>query len=137
MKEILEDINVTITNLEKLGFIREAEKLDQIFIKIAQTAGDGLIPGLMNAVAPASLPITNKVQLRYGNWPLRSAAYNKSIQLALGLKADGVWGNDTQNAVMNFAKKYPNDFDARLSKMVKPIASQPKPMPEPTGYTGP
>jgi hypothetical protein len=65
MKEILDDINGTITNLEKLGFYKEAEKLDQIFIKIAQTAGDGLIPGLMKAVAPTALPITNKVQLRY------------------------------------------------------------------------
>jgi len=137
MKEILEDINVTITNLEKLGFIREAEKLDQIFIKIAQTAGDGLFPGLMSAATPGALPITNKVQLQYGNWPIKSAAYNKSIQLALGLKGDGVWGNDTQNAVMNFAKKYPSDFDSRLSKMVKPVAKQKMQMPEPTGYTGP
>lgn len=137
MKEILDDINGTITNLEKLGFHKEAEKLDQIFIKIAQTAGDGLFPGLMKAVAPGALPITNKVQLRYGNWPVQSAAYNKSIQLALGLKADGVWGNDTQTALMNFAKKYPNDFDARLSKMVKPVAKQEMKMPPPSGYTGP
>jgi len=137
MKEILDDINGTITNLEKLGFYKEAEKLDQIFIKIAQTAGDGLFPGLMKAVAPTALPITNKVQLRYGNWPIQSAAYNKSIQLALGLKADGVWGNDTQNAIMNFAKKYPSDYDARLSKMVKPVANQQMKMPEPSGYTGP
>lgn len=130
MKEILNDINVTITNLEKMGFVKEAEDLDNVFIRIAQ-----VFPGLGEAIQQVG-PFAEfqkyvlPKQRQLGNFPVGSYAWNKSIQIALGMaanSADGVWGPQSQKMLDNFKMKNPKNFDAVLASRLKPTPQTPAP----------
>ncbi len=139
MKEILNDINNTITNLEKMGFVKEAEDLDKVFIKIAQ-----ILPGLGEAVKQVGpfADLQNYVlpkQKQLGNIPVGSNAWNKSLQIALGMApnaADGVWGPQSQKMLDNFKMKNPKNYDAALASRLKPLTKAPSPK-TPTPGSGP
>lgn len=141
MRKILAEINKTINALEGIGFYKESDTLDQIFVKLAQ-----LLPGLgeaVNQVGPFVdfQKFTLPKQQQLGNFPVGSNAWNKSIQIALGIppqQADGIFGPKSQQALQTFKSKYPNDYDRRLASMLKPAPKNQAPqMPAPTGYTGP
>ena len=144
MKKVLAELNNTITALEKLGYIREAENLDAIFIKVAQ-----LIPGLGQAVQQVGpfvdlQKFTFPKQKQLGNIPVGSNAWNKSIQIALGMSpnmADGVWGPQSRKMLDDFKRKNPTNFDAMLASKLKPLSRKPAPttptpgsIPSPTDY---
>jgi hypothetical protein len=139
MKKILAELNNTITSLEKLGLYRESDALSNVFVKISQ----GLIPNeVMDYVTWAGMDkFVLPKQKQLGNIPVNSNAWNKSIQIALGMppqSADGIFGPKSQQLLKNFKAKYPNDYDARLANLLKPVVSQKEPqMPTPSGYTGP
>jgi hypothetical protein len=139
MKKVLAELNNTITALEKLGYIKEAENLDKIFIKVAQ-----LIPGLGQAVQQVGpfvdfQKFTLPKQQQLGNVPVGSNAWNKSIQIALGMSpnmADGVWGPQSQKMLDNFKMRNPRNFDAALANKIKPLAAPKQPM-SPAPGSGP
>lgn len=141
MRKILADINRTIVALESIGFYKESDSLDKIFVKIAQ-----LVPGLGEAIQQVGpfadfQKFTLPKQQQLGNFPVGSNAWNKSIQIALGIpaqQADGIFGPKSQQALNAFKSKYPSDYDRRLASMLKPAPQMKAPsMPSPTGYTGP
>ena len=141
MKKVLAELNNTITALEKLGLIREAENLDKIFIKVAQ-----LIPGLGEAVQQVGpfadlQKFTLPKQKQIGNFPVGSNSWNKSLQIALGMSpnmADGVWGPQSQKMLDNFKMKNPTNFDAMLANKIQPLKTPKQPsMPSPGSGTSP
>lgn len=139
MKKVLAELNNTITALEKLGLIKEAENLDKIFIKVAQ-----LLPGLGQAVQQVGpfaefQKFTLPKQQKLGNVPVGSNAWNKSIQVALGMSpnmADGVWGPQSQKMLDNFKRNNPRNFDAMLANKIQPMRKPTQPAP-PTPGSGP
>ena len=139
MKKVLAELNNTITALENLGLVKEAENLDKVFIKIAQ-----LIPGLGEAVQQVGPFVgfenfTLPKQKALGNIPVGSNAWNRSIQIALGMSpnmADGVWGPQSQKMLDDFKRNNPRNFDAMLAKKIQPM-SKPKPTPIPTPGSAP
>lgn len=139
MKKILAELNKTITSLEKIGLYKESDALNNVFVKISQ----GLIPNeVMDYAMWAGMDkYVLPKQQQLGNVPVNSNAWNKSIQIALGMppqSADGIFGPKSQQLLKNFKAKYPNDYDARLANLLKPVPRQKAPsMPTPTGYTGP
>jgi len=130
MKKVLAELNNTITALEKLGLVKEAENLDKIFVKVAQ-----LIPGLGQAVQQVGpfvdfQKFTLPKQQQLGNVPVGSNAWNKSIQIALGISpamADGVWGPQSQKMLDNFKMRNPKNFDAALASKLRPLAAPKQP----------
>jgi hypothetical protein len=136
MKKVLAELNNTITALEKLGLVKEAENLDKIFVKVAQ-----LIPGLGQAVQQVGpfvdfQKFTLPKQQQLGNVPVGSNAWNKSIQIALGMSpnmADGVWGPQSQKMLDNFKMKNPRNFDAMLANRIKPLTAPKQPSPPAPG----
>jgi hypothetical protein len=141
MKKVLAELNNTITALEKLGLIKEAENLDKIFIKVAQ-----LIPGLGEAVQQVGpfvdlQKFTLPKQKQMGNFPVGSNAWNRSLQIALGMSpnmADGVWGPQSQKMLDNFKMRNPTNFDAMLANKIQPLKAPKQPsMPSPGSGTSP
>jgi hypothetical protein len=141
MKKVLAELNNTITALEKLGLIKEAENLDKIFIKVAQ-----LIPGLSGAVQQVGpfvdlQKFTLPKQKQMGNFPVGSNAWNRSLQIALGMSpnmADGVWGPQSQKMLDNFKMRNPTNFDAMLANKIQPLKTPKQPsMPSPGSGTSP
>lgn len=141
MKKILAEINKTITALENIGLYKESDALDKIFVKVAQ-----LVPGLGEAVQQVGpfvdlQKFTLPKQQQLGNFPVGSNAWNKSLQVALGMApnmADGMWGPQSQKMLDNFKRKFPSNYDAKLASLLKPLQAQNNPqIPQPTGYTGP
>jgi hypothetical protein len=141
MKKVLAELNNTITALEKLGLIKEAENLDKIFIKVAQ-----LIPGLSGAVQQVGpfvdlQKFTLPKQKQMGNFPVGSNAWNRSLQIALGMSpnmADGVWGPQSQKMLDNFKMKNPINFDAMLANKIQPLKAPKQPsMPSPGSGSSP
>jgi hypothetical protein len=141
MKKVLAELNNTITALEKLGLIKEAENLDKIFIKVAQ-----LIPGLGEAVQQVGpfvdlQKFTLPKQKQMGNFPVGSNAWNRSLQIALGMSpnmADGVWGPQSQKMLDNFKMKNPTNFDAMLANKIQPLKAPKQPsMPSPGSGSSP
>lgn len=141
MRKILADLNKTITSLETLGLYKESDVLNNVFVRVAQ-----LLPGLGEAIQQVGpfaefQKFTLPKQQQLGNFPVGSNAWNKSIQIALGMApnmADGVWGPQSQKMLDNFKRKNPSNFDAKLAGALKPIQMNQAPqMPTPTGYTGP
>ena len=130
MKKVLAELNNTITALEKLGLVKEAENLDKIFIKVAQ-----LLPGVGQAVQQVGpfadlQKFTFPKQQQLGNVPVGSNAWNKSIQIALGMSpnmADGVWGPKSQSLLDSFKKQNPRNFDALLASKLRPLSKQKMP----------
>jgi hypothetical protein len=139
MKKVLAELNNTITALEKLGLVKEAENLNKIFVKVAQ-----LIPGLGQAVQQVGpfvdfQNVTLPKQQELGNIPVGSNAWNKSIQIALGMSpnmADGIWGAQSQKMLDNFKMKNPRNFDSMLANRIKPLASPRQPS-RPSPGSGP
>ena len=139
MKKVLAELNNTITALEKLGLVKEAENLDKIFIKVAQ-----LLPGVGQAVQQVGpfadlQKFTLPKQRQLGNIPVGSNAWNKSIQIALGMSpnmADGVWGPQSQKMLDDFKRKNPRNYDALLANQIQP-SRKPKPTPIPAPGSAP
>jgi hypothetical protein len=130
MKKILDDLNDTITALENVGLIREADNLNNIFIKVAQ-----ILPGLGEALKQIG-PFTEfqkftlPKQKQLGNIPVGSNAWNRSIQIALGMSpsmADGVFGPQSQKMLDDFKRKNPKNFDAMLASKIQPTRKPKQP----------
>jgi hypothetical protein len=141
MRKILADLNKTIASLDMLGLYKESDALNNVFVKVAQ-----LIPGLEQSVQQIGpfvdfQKFTLPKQQTLGNVPVGSNAWNKSIQIALGMApnmADVVWGPQSQKMLDNFKQKNPSNYDAKLASVLKPIQRKQAPQqPTPTGYTGP
>jgi hypothetical protein len=93
------------------------------------------IPGLGQAVQQVGpfvdfQKFTLPKQQQLGNVPVGSNAWNKSIQIALGMSpnmADGVWGPQSQKMLDNFKMRNPKNFDAALASKIKPLSAPKQP----------
>ena len=75
MKTVLSQIDGVITSLESKGFRTEADKLDNIFTKVAQANYDAVNGKMMQEAT-------------------------KTVQSALGISADGLFGPGTATALV-------------------------------------